>query len=156
MSEVPSIKPLDIESLDFAAYDMHLADCIILGADGRIVLQQRPGKGEGSLPILSAFEGHVEAGETVMQGLVREIEEELGAVMSPEDITFIGAVSEDFTNHREVVHLHFWHDKDDRITGCYEFEALRFSDIEHVFTHPGVMDYVRWGLYRCKEKGLLS
>lgn len=39
MCDVSLIRSLDVKSLNFANYAAHLADCIILGADGQIVLQ---------------------------------------------------------------------------------------------------------------------
>jgi len=55
------------------------------------------------------------------------------------EIVFIGAVTEDWTNHTELVHIHFWHDKKGIITGCYEAEPRYFDNAQEALTHP--IDY---------------
>ena len=102
------------------------------------------------------FGGHVDEGETIIGGLCREIHEELGALINPRDVRFIGAISEDFTNHTEFVHLYFWRDKDRQITGCYEAEAREFDAVEQALCELKLMDYAKWALLKCQEMKLLD
>lgn len=133
----------------------HLADCVVLTKDRKILMQQRPeswGKSAGNLNI---FGGHVEDGETVIQGLIRELNEELGAVVIEKDLVFIGAITEDWTDHAELVHVYFWHDKQGTITGCYEAEAREYDTVEQALAHPKIMDYAAWALETCQTLKLI-
>lgn len=146
---------INIEIADIAAYKVHLGDCVVLTTDSKILMQQRPlnwGRFGGNLNL---FGGHIESGESVLQGLVRELHEELGAVVDPAEVKFIGAVTEDFTQHSELVHIHFWHDLHKRITGCYEADAIQYNTTEEALAHPQIMDYARWGLLTCRNQGLI-
>lgn len=151
-----SIRLIDTTKTKSPDFKKHLADCVILTHDNKILMQQRPdgwGRFGGRLNL---FGGHVENGEAIIQALVREMSEELGAQVNENDVVFIGAVSENFTNHTELVHVHFWHDKDNTITGCYEAEAVRYESIENALKHPKIMDYAAWALRECKDKGLIE
>lgn len=119
-------------------------------------MQQRPDNWGKHAGVLNIFGGHIEEGETILEGLIRELHEELGADVKPEDITFIGAITEDFTGHTEIVHVHFWHDKKGTITGCYEAEAKEYQTVEETLKHPKIMDYAIWALRECQNKGLLT
>ncbi len=91
-----------------------------------------------------------------MEALVRELHEELGAQVQKEDGIFLGALSEGFTGHSELVHVHFWHDKEGTITGVYECEGRYYDSVEEALSHDKVMDYVRWALCECRDRGLLK
>lgn len=153
---IKSIRPVDLTKVDPSAFKKHLADCVVLTHDHKILMQQRPLNWGKSAGVLNIFGGHVEDGETVMRGLLRELHEELGAQVDEKDVIFIGAVSEEFTNHTELVHVHFWHDKNNTITGCYEAEAVRYDSIEGTLAHPKIMDYAVWALRECQNQGLLK
>lgn len=99
---------------------------------------------------------YIESGESVLQGLVRELHEELGAVVDPADVIFIGALTENFTDHTELVHVHFWHDKHNTITGCYEAEAVHYDTVAEALAHPKIMDYAHWALLACKTRKLIN
>lgn len=105
--------------------------------------------------VLNIFGGHVESGETVIQGLVRELNEELGAIVKEKDVIFIGAITEEWTGHSELVHVHFWHDKHGTITGCYEAQSREYDCIEDALAHPKIMDYAAWALTECRRQALL-
>ncbi len=91
-----------------------------------------------------------------MQAVIRELNEELGAVAGEKDVIFIGAVTEAFTDHSEVIFLHFWHDKSGTITGCYEGEAVYFRDVDEALARFKIMDYAAWLLHKCRVMGLLK
>lgn len=151
------IRIVDLSRADLGPFSVRLADSVILTGEGKILMQQRPENPDYLYSgVLNLFGGHVESEETVMDGLIRELHEELGAVVDPDDVVFIGALTEDFTNHKELVHVHFWHDKHGTITGCYEAEAREFENTEQVLSHPKIMDYAIWALQECKDRELVK
>jgi 8-oxo-dGTP pyrophosphatase MutT (NUDIX family) len=100
MTIIPSLRLVDPSEIPTRHFTQHLADCLILTHDHKILMQLRPenwGKWAG---VLNTFGGHVEDGESVAEGLVRELHEELGALVDFKDIIFLGAVTEDFTTIR--------------------------------------------------------
>lgn len=148
-----TIRVIDMSAADMSSYAKHLSDCVIVTHDQKLLLQQRPfnwGKSAGNLNI---FGGHVEDGETPEEAVIREIKEETGGIIEPDDLIFLGAVTEDFTNHTELVHVHFWHDKNNTITGCYEAEAVSYHSLNGAISHPKIMDYTVWALNECMNKG---
>jgi len=54
-------------------------------------------------------------------------------------VVFIGLVTEDWTDHTELVHIHFWQDKKGIITGCYEAEPRYFDN-----AHKGVKPFLNY------------
>lgn len=151
-----SLRLVDMRTARMEDFTFHLADGIVLTQDGDILLQYRPPHWRTSPEWVTAFGGHVDAGESILQALTRELHEELGAIVNSADVQFIGAISEDWTDHRELVHVHFWHDKNGTITGCYEAEARRYKTVGDALAYPKVMDYTRWALGECLTRGLLT
>ena len=149
------IRMLDLENVNLTDYSVHLADCVILTRDGKILMQQRPESWGKFAGVLNIFGGHVEENEAVIDGLIRELNEELGAKVKPEDVVFISALTEEFTNHTEVVHVHFWHDKQGTITGCYEAEAVEYNTLDEALSHLKIMDYAVWALMECQKRGFI-
>jgi 8-oxo-dGTP diphosphatase len=148
------IKIVDLSRVALSDFKQHLADCIILTYDNRILLQYRPK--EWSCPdVVNPFGGHVGAGETPLQAVVRELAEETGASVSEQEVQFIGALSESFTNYTELIHVYFWHDKKNTITGCYEAEAIFFDTTEDALAHIKLMPYARWALEECQQRCFL-
>lgn len=144
---------VDVATVNMTNYKAHMADCVVVTHDNKILLQKRT-EGWSNAGGLNLFGGHVEDGETPVQGMIRELNEELGARIDRNDVRFIGAVSEDFTGHTELVHIFLWHDKDATITGCYECEAVSFGTIEEAINQPGLMEYARWALKRVTQTTL--
>lgn len=149
------IQEIDIENADLSVFEARFADCIILDQLGQILLQQKPDYWDHFPGYVMAFGGHVEDGEMPVQGCIREIKEELGADIAAGELRFLGAVSEAVFDHKDILHLYFWHDVEGRITGCYEGEAKVLGSVEDVLAHPKIMDYLPWALRRCQEKGYL-
>lgn len=84
-------------------YDPKVATAVVVEIDGQVVLQQRaidPGIGKWTFP-----GGFVERGEPVREAAAREILEEIGVTVSPEDLTFVNVYSEP----GETVILVAWH-----------------------------------------------
>lgn len=151
-----TIKRVDVSLVDFSAYRKQLADCVILTHDHQLLLQRRPDDWHSSPGRVNIFGGHVEAGETPHQAVRREINEETGGRIASEDLILIGAVTEVWTNHTEIVHVYFWHDKNATISGCYEAEPIFFRNVAEAIVHPKIMDYARWALVVCRERGLIE
>ena len=145
---------LEVGSDESTGYAKQMSDCVILTHDNKILLQQRPDEWGGQL---TAFGGHLEEGESAEEGLVRELQEELGADVNQDDLVALGSVTENFTGHTELVNVYFWHDKSGTITGCYEGgEAREYETLEEALSHPKIMDYLVWALKKCREQDLLD
>jgi 8-oxo-dGTP diphosphatase len=150
-----SIRYVDPASVDPKSFKKQLADAIVLTKDGKLMMQQRT-PGWKSVGKLTAFGGHVEPGETPLQGLLRELKEELGADVPEAELVSLGALTEEETGHTEIVYTWFWHDKQGLITGCYECEAAYYDRAAGALAHPMIMDYAVWMLEECKKRGLLE
>jgi 8-oxo-dGTP diphosphatase len=150
------IREINYSDADFSKYKKHYADCVILSADKKIVLQRKPENWQKNPGGLNLFGGHVDEGETIEQALVREIQEELGLVLNDKNSIKIGAVTEGETGHLEIVHIYFYHDKDGEITGCYEGDKVEFENFDEAFSQDKLMPYAKWALLKCKEQGLIG
>jgi 8-oxo-dGTP diphosphatase len=150
MEEIRVVDPEKAASSSSAV----VADCVVLTHEGKLYMQHRTwGRWVGHV---NTFGGHVEAGETSAQAVMRELNEETGAKIKEKDLVFIGAITEDWTNHTEVVHLYFWHDKERTITGCYECESITFDSVKEALAHAQIMPYAKWALEECKGRGLFK
>lgn len=149
------IKKYDIEKIDEASYKSRYVGCIVLSYDHKILLQQRGENWKSHPGCLSEFGGRIELGETPIEALVRELNEELGAVIDISEVVNLGAITEAITNHSELIYVYFWHDKHATITGCYEGEGMYYDNISEVLKHPKLMDSVRWLLQECHHRKLI-
>jgi len=129
--------------------------CLVLTQDHKILLQLRSDHWRTHPGCLSTFGGEIEPGETPTEALVRELHEELGAKVIPTDVISLGTIIEAITNYSELIYLYFWHDKHSTITGCYECEAKYYDTVDEIYSHPKLMDDVRWLLKECQNRGLL-
>ena len=156
MKNIDGIKVVDTAKTDMTSFAMHLADCVVLTHDNKLLLQYRPPSWRKTPYSMNIFGGHVEKGESPVQAVIRELNEELGAKVDPRDLISLGCVTEDFTQHTECVNIFFWHDKNNTITGCYEAEARSFDNAKDVLSNPEVMDYTRWAVKQAKDRGFLK
>jgi molybdenum cofactor cytidylyltransferase len=88
-------------------YDPKVATAVVVEIDGQVVLQQRaidPGIGKWTFP-----GGFVERGEPVREAAAREILEEVGITVAPDDLTLVNVYSEP----GETVILVAWHARAD-------------------------------------------
>lgn len=150
-----TVTEIDFPEKDRKLHKNHLADCIVLTQDKKILLQFRPEWKENP-PYLSAFGGHVEPNETIIQGLLREMKEELGVKINENDVIKIHTLTEDFTNHKDAVHVFFWHDKRGEIKGCFEHFPVYFKTVEDALQHPNIMDYLGYSLIKCQNLGYIA
>ena len=129
---------------------------MILTQDEKIILQQRANDWHTFPGCLATFGGKIESGESPIQALVRELNEELGAKVMPADAISLGAITETYTEHSELIYTYFWHDDRDSITGCYEGEAAYYDNCAAALKHPKIMNDVRWILNKCQKLTLLK
>lgn len=144
----------DLDRINESAFARRGVGCLVLSREGQIVLQLRDADCQTYPGCLATFGGGIEAGESPMQALVRELKEELGADVNAGDVVTLGAMQEE--EHNELVYLYFWQDKRGSITGCYEGKAKYYNDPIAPRRHPRVMNDVKWLLRECKRKGLLK
>ncbi len=157
MTRIPeSLQLADLKKTDFSNFSKQCADCVILTKDGKLMLQYRPPHWWTSPDCLNTFGGHVENGENALETVIRELQEETGGHAQKEDLAFLGALTEDWTDHTELVHLFFWHDRNGTITGCYEAESRFFDTAQTALEHPKLMDYARWAIEECRKRNLLE
>ncbi len=153
---IKGLKEVDPAKADLSSFKSQVADCVILTQDGKILMQQRPSNWVGAEDRLTTFGGHLEANETPLQGLIRELKEELGAQVNPKDVMTLGALSEDEYGHDTLVHVYFWRDTQGTITGCYEAQPRHYDKIDDALAHPKIPEYAQWALLEAKNRGLLE
>jgi 8-oxo-dGTP diphosphatase len=150
------IQERDLTKLDETQFKHRYVGCLILTNDQKILLQQRGVDWNHFPGYLSEFGGRIESNESPMQALIRELKEELGAQVKAADVTTLGTITEESTEHSELVYVYFWHDKDGTITGCYEGKAVYFDKIKDVLACPNIMDSVRWLLNQCRHQQFIK
>lgn len=149
-------RKINIKHINDSEYQRHSVSCLVLSQDNKIVLQLRDATAPTFPNCLATFGGGIEQNETPMQALVRELNEELGAIVSPQTVITLGAVSEPETNYSSLIYVYFWHDTHGSITGCYEGQAKYFNDPTLPKSHPKVMTEVIWLIEECNNRGLLK
>ena len=110
----------------------------IMNGDKELLLQLRS-KTKKSFPLywdISAA-GHIQAGETVIQGALRELHEELGISASVDDLTFITKVRYISALNNEFGYVYL-------LKGDYSIEDFHFEDHE--------VEAVKYVHYRQLEK----
>lgn len=149
------IKTVDLASTDVTSFTKQNVGCLILTHDNQILLQQRDPHSPTFPDCLATFGGALIPHETPMQALIRELHEELGAVVAPAAVINLGAITEAITNYTALIYVYFWHDTTGTITGCYEGKAVRYSQWETALKHPKIMDDVKWLLQLCSKQNLI-
>lgn len=150
-----NIRLVNLNTVDTKQYTFCGVESIILTKDNKIILQKRGDNWSRFPGYLSSFGGQIEANETPLQAIIRELNEELGAKVQETEISFLGALTEDITNHSELIHVYFWRDLLGTITGCYEGDIKYFNSPQEIIDQPKVMDSTRWALKECIVKKLL-
>ncbi len=153
--EIREVYNVDINATGQAEYKKHLANCIIKLSDGRLFLQKRPDNWWTYPGVINLFGGHVEDGESIKDAVIREVAEETGGSIEPDELVYLSSLLEEDTGFTELVHIFFWHDKRNTVTGCYEAEGIYFENAEEAISHPKTMDYSVHALRRAKTKGLI-
>lgn len=146
---------VNLQYVNDAEYESRGVGCLVLSQDRKIVLQLRDAKAPTYPNCLATFGGGIEVGEEPLTALIRELKEELGAVVLPRDVIKLGAISEPEANYHDLVYLYYWHDIYGSITGCFEGEAKYFNDPITPQQHPNAMSDVIWIIQECNKRGLL-
>lgn len=151
-----AIKQIDLSKIDVNKFPNQFVGCVILTKDKKILLQKRGDDWKNFPGYLAEFGGRIEPGETPMQALIRELNEELGANVKKSELVNFGAITELMSNHYELIHCFFWEDKSGSITGCYEGEAAYFDEVELILKQKKITDGLRWLLNECVKINLLK
>lgn len=147
------IKIIDVAEVDASDFKILISDAIIFTHDHKLLLQKRPESWGGiAAGKITLFGGHGEDGETAVQILERELNEELGAQVS--SAKFLFAITESWTNYSELVHIYAWKDQKNSITGCYEGEIIEFDTIEEALKRDELMVYTRFVLKKALRENL--
>ncbi len=149
-------KKMNLACINDADYKDRCVGCLVLSQDMRLVLQLRDGSAPTFPHYLATFGGSIEDDETPMETLVRELKEELGAVVNARDVVTLGALTAPETNYQQLMFAYFWHDIYGTITGCYEGSAKYYNDPVTPQQHPKVMRDVIWMIQECNKRGLLK
>lgn len=149
------VRKIDLIQVDEKIFDRRFVGCVILTHDNKILLQQRDSDWKLYPNFLAEFGGHIEEGESPEQALIRELQEELGAEVNFSNVISFGAITEKSSDHSELVHVFFWHDKTGTIKNCAEGRPCYFDNISQVLTHPKITDGLRWLLQECEKHHLL-
>ena len=146
----------DVSKIDESVFTARFVGCVILTDDNHLLLQQRCSSWDYLPGRLTTFGGRIEGEETPLQTLVRELNEELEAVVLEKDVVALGAVTEALTQHTQLVYHFFWHDQQGTIGDCHEGRAKYYNTITEALSHPKLMDDVRWLLAECQRRGFLN
>jgi len=81
---------------------------------GNLLYFQQRAKSKKEFPLFydTAVGGHVDAGEAPLHAVCREMREEIGIPVSPEELAFLGSFREDYQwkslNDKEIVHVYLY------------------------------------------------
>lgn len=139
-----AIKTIDLSKCAIDDYKVRFTGCLVLSHDSKLLLQQRGDDWSNFPGRISTFGGRIEKDETPSECIIRELHEELGALVDEADLVFIGALTEAETHHKDLIYEYFWHDTGATITGCYEGELAIFDQAVDVLSEPLLMDDARW------------
>lgn len=144
------------EADSFKKNYLQLSGAIVVNNKGKILLQKRDYDAYTFPSYVCAFGGKVENGESPLQAIIRELDEELGAKIIESEIIKLESITEILTNHSDVLHMYFWHDKNNTITGCYEGQVVAFDNMVDVLMYTDKLtDEVLWSLRECYRRNLL-
>lgn len=153
---IERIRHLKNFTADNTDFQKAFVGCLILTYDNKLLLQQRDKDAVTFPGIIATFGGKIEPVEEPIQALCRELNEELGAIVPTSEPTFIGAITESYTNHKEIVYEYFWHDKENTITGFYEGQGAYFEVASEILQHENVMEDVKWLAVECLKLNLIQ
>lgn len=136
------------------SYQRHFAGCLIKTHDDKLLLQKRGSHFDRFANTLATFGGQIDAGESHLEGMARELTEELGANFVGEAAVYLGALVKVGLDNA-LIHVFWWHDKDSSITGCYEGEPAYFDNAAEILKQENITPDVYWIVNRCVELGLV-
>lgn len=149
------IRKINLAKTDLSQFSAEFTGCIILSKDNKLILQKRGSNWSSHPDKISTFGGRVESGERPIDAMIRELGEELEAVLKEADLISLGVVTEAITQYSELVYLYFWHDEFGSIGRCHEGEIITFESVASALKHQNVMDDVKWALTVAETKQLI-
>ena len=152
---INDIQPVST-GLQFDPSVKQFTSCLILTHNNRLLLQQRNHQFQDHPNTLSAFGGKIERGESPIEAILRELQEELGATPRPKELTPLGTITEALSAHTEPVHTYFWHDQHNLINGCYEGQPCYFHSPVEILVQQKWVDDVIWLLSEAQKKQLIG
>lgn len=144
-----------LAEVELQDYSGCYTSCLILTQNNQLMLQQRAHDWHAFPGFISTFGGKIELGEKPIQAIVRELQEEVGAIVFAEELVPLGAYTEKVTSYQDTIFGYFWHDRGSKIIGCFEGKAVYFRTEKDVLSNSLMMDDVSWLLGLCKQKNLL-
>lgn len=84
-----------------------IACMFIINSNGEVLMQKRSQlKKSNPNGWGCSASGHIDAGENIITGALRELNEEIGVLITEEELNFIGTVYEDYeTNNMKIKHI---------------------------------------------------
>lgn len=156
MTKEARVHIIDLSKVNENQFKRRHVGCIVTNNKGQILLQQRGPDWDRFPSCLATFGGAIESEETPMQALIRELNEELGAIVEPKDVICLDVLTEATSHHQELIYGFFWRDGNETITGCYEGEITFYENSENAMKHPLIMDDVIWFLKTCRKRNLIK
>lgn len=127
-----------------------VVQCWVVSREGPSVwlyFQQRSAKKEDFPSLFDlAVGGHISAGESPQTAAVREIREEIGLVLSPRQLEYLG-------DTREIIRFPDFYDREIARVFYYESATLPFQLGEEVsrMIRVRLKDYLRWDRHQTDE-----
>lgn len=149
------VNEVDVNQLSLDDYQRHFAGCLVKTHDGRLLLQKRGADWDRFPGMLATFGGQLDAGEAPIDGIKRELAEELGAKFGSDEALYLGA----FTKvglENALIHAYWWHDARASISGCYEGEPAYFDDAEQILAQAEITPDVFWIVNICLSRALIA
>lgn len=145
----------DLKQDRLLKYTRHFAGCLVKTFDEKLLLQQRGQNWDRFPGMLATFGGQVDSGETPLEGMARELAEELGACVEVDQLVYLGAFTKEGFDDA-LIHAYWWHDHSCSITGCYEGEPAYFSTAMEILSVDNITPDVCWIVKECLEKKLIN
>lgn len=146
---------VDVDQLSLEDYPRHFAGCLIKTHDGRLLLQKRGADWDRFPGMLATFGGQLDAGEAPIDGIRRELAEELGAKLGSDEALYLGAFTKLGLEHA-LIHAYWWHDANASISGCYEGEPAYFDNADQILGQLEITPDVFWIVNTCLSRALIT
>jgi 8-oxo-dGTP pyrophosphatase MutT (NUDIX family) len=133
------------------------ASLVVLGADGRLIMQKRDEYAPTAPNMIALFGGGHEPGETLAATAVREIMEELEIAIDPAELVTLGATTRLYRRMTVpgLVAKFFWHDQYDRVRHTTEGALIHFNSADEVLARDDVTFGTRWAIEEAVRRGLI-
>ena len=140
-----------INTLD---YPEQFTSCLIANNKGEIFIQKRPDDWWTYPSFHCLFGGKCEINETAEETIIRELKEELNLDVAKKQLTYLGAITEPVSEHKELIHQYYYFLEEDALSDCFEGELRIFKNIESLQNETKLMDDVLWNVEQCIKNGL--